>query len=60
MFLEQFFDVLGLPVKNADALWPDDPFARRQARIAMLMANLQKRQRALLRRRRLIEKLAWT
>src|SRR5947209_2916573 len=57
MFLNQFFAVLGLPIKSADDLWPEDRFARRQARIDKLMVGLQKRQRALVRRRRFIEKL---
>ena len=57
MFLNQFFAVLGLPIKSADDLWPEDRFVRRQARIARLMVGLQKRQQALVRRRRFIEKL---
>jgi hypothetical protein len=57
MFLKQFFDVLGLPIQSTDDLWPEDLFARRQARIARLMVRLKKCQRALVRRRRLIEKL---
>ena len=55
MSLRGFFLVLGVPTDLTDELLPVDAEARREARIQRLKAAFQRRYRALVHRRRVIE-----
>jgi hypothetical protein len=57
MFLQQFFNMLGLTRMDIDELWPENSRARKAASAAQLQRTLQQKQQALIRRRCLIEKL---
>ena len=61
MFLQHFLDMLGFTSTDIDDLWPENSRARQAAAAAaaQLQRTLQEKQRVLIRRRCLIEKLRW-
>ena len=57
MFMRQFFEVLGLPIQDAQDLWPDDLATRLHEKSTRLRKRLQRGYLALVRCRRRIEVL---
>ena len=57
MFMRQFFEVLGLPIRDTQDLWPDDSATSLQEKSTRLRKRLQRGYLALVRCRRRIEVL---
>ena len=57
MFMRQFFEVLGLSIRDTQDLWPDDRATRLQEKSTRLRMRLQRGYPAMVRCRRRIEEL---